>query len=439
MDSDEKFELMKADDRAAALSSESSMFLNVAKFEQMQRVATMLARSDFIPERFKGNTGNCMIALDMASLMGMHPVMLMRTMYVVAGTPGFAGKFVSALINNSGRYVDPLEYEWKGEQGTPQWGCRAFAVRKSTGKTVYGPWVTWKMVMEEGWNKDKPYKSGNGIQRSKWNTMPELMFVYRATSYFGSKNDADLLMGMRTIEEIEDSQAELIKQPDGSYGIASDQKPKANTYDVNATAPETSNKEEEQAQPPAPRPEQKDEEQPAPAPNVDDFGTSIDSVFAKSNWFHLRKGTPEEGTGFAAFLKRNAESMGQATSITYNAMFDKYKSFYNMPWPYLPDGQLQTDKESQAAYDWVNINGKEQQQQQETAQEQSEEEKSIFESDAAQLLASMARKHKREYMMVVRKRVPESIEEIYGWIEEINQLVVKHQTEGDQGEGNEQF
>jgi hypothetical protein len=45
----EGFELMKAEDRALALASEDSAFLNVAKFEQIQRAASMLAKSDFVP------------------------------------------------------------------------------------------------------------------------------------------------------------------------------------------------------------------------------------------------------------------------------------------------------------------------------------------------------------------------------------------------------
>lgn len=190
-----EFGIMNPEDRALMLSNEKSLWLNVAKFEQCTRIASMLSKTDFIPISFKDNVGNCMVALDLAERMGMHPIMLMQSMYVIKGRPGFEGKFMAALINNSGRYKNPLEYEWRGTQGKPEWGCRAFAVRKSTDKTVYGPWVDWKMVHGEGW------ASRTG---SKWVTMPELMFMYRAASFFVNVNDSDLRMGMPTKEEIED-------------------------------------------------------------------------------------------------------------------------------------------------------------------------------------------------------------------------------------------
>jgi hypothetical protein len=223
----EGFELMKAEDRALALASEDSAFLNVAKFEQIQRAASMLAKSDFVPAQFQGKIGNCMIALDLADRMRMHPLMLMQTMYVVHGRPGFEGKFASALINNSGRYMDPLEYEWQGAQNKPDWGCRAWAIRRSTEKKITGPWVTWAMVQAEGWNK----KPG-----SKWQTMPEIMFMYRAASFFAKTNDSDLMMGMQTLEELEDEGLTLVKSPTGEYTTGED-KPK-DLYNVTRKAPE---------------------------------------------------------------------------------------------------------------------------------------------------------------------------------------------------------
>jgi hypothetical protein len=97
--------------RAQMLNDQRSLFLNVAKFEQMQRAAQMLARATFVPDAFQGNIGNCMIALDLADRMKTHPVMLMQVMYIVHGRPGFEGKFLSALVNNSGRYEGKLKYE----------------------------------------------------------------------------------------------------------------------------------------------------------------------------------------------------------------------------------------------------------------------------------------------------------------------------------------
>ncbi|MEJ2655566.1 MAG: hypothetical protein P8012_00010 [Desulfobacterales bacterium] len=211
--------------RAQMLNDQRSLFLNVAKFEQMQRAAQMLARATFIPDEFRNNIGNVMIALNLAERMNTDPVILMQVMYVVKGRPGFEGKFLSALVNNSGRYEGKLKYEWKGEPGKPEWGCRAYAILRGTDERVNGPWCDWKMVVAEGWNKPKGgNKPGSTPQKSKWETMPELMFMYRAASFFCNTHDSDLKMGMATVEELEDihHDADLFKQPDGTFAAGND-------------------------------------------------------------------------------------------------------------------------------------------------------------------------------------------------------------------------
>ena len=51
------------------------------------------------------------------------------------------------------------------------------------------------MVKSEGWLT----KTG-----SKWRTMPELMFQYRAASFFGRLYAPDILNGMQSVEEVKD-------------------------------------------------------------------------------------------------------------------------------------------------------------------------------------------------------------------------------------------
>lgn len=429
----DKFELMKSDERAAMLKDETSAWLNVAKFEQFQRVASMLSKTDFIPDRFRNNVGNCMIALDMGQLMGMHPIMLMRTMYIVHGQPGFEGKFVSALINNSKRYNDPLEYEWKGEKGKSTWGCRAFAIRKSTGKKVCGPWVDWQMVEAEGWNK--PKGSPPRQQKSKWTTMPELMFMYRAATFFGRVNDSDLLMGMQTIEEIEDTKTDMIQRSDGTL------------YDVNAKAPpkEPTNDDPGPDETPAPdkhmdKPEKSMSGHPSEEPTLDHFGTSLDSPFEKTKWFHMRAGTPSSGTGFAVYVHTNRNAIEYVSNATYDAMCQKFEKFYDKPFPYLKNGNIRpwTDDDSENFLIGDNEQDEndadlfeqnsvriEEQKNGRTEESQNDTE-SVLNSEAAKTLAVMANDHKREYIMVVKNRVPESVEQIYAWISRINELVIEH-------------
>lgn len=137
----------------------------VKQFEVMQRMANMYTTSTIVPDTYKGNVGNCVIALDMAMRMGCNPLMCMQNLYIVHGNPAFSSKFLIATINASGRF-SPLRYEFKGEEGTPEYGCRCIAYESSDKdhkEPLHGDWITMGMAEKEGWTK-KNGSNGNQCQ-----------------------------------------------------------------------------------------------------------------------------------------------------------------------------------------------------------------------------------------------------------------------------------
>jgi hypothetical protein len=88
-----------------------------------------------------------------------------------------------------------MRYEWKGKPGEDEFGCRAWTIEKSTGDRLEGIWVDWKMVKAEGWH------SKNG---SKWKTMPDQMFIYRAAAFWQRAYAPEISMGLSTTEEMAD-------------------------------------------------------------------------------------------------------------------------------------------------------------------------------------------------------------------------------------------
>lgn len=167
-------------------------FGDKSSFEHAQRVAKMIAQSDLVPARFKGNIQNVMIALEMANRLKAAPLMVMQNLYVVHGSPAWSGQFVIAAINACGKFHD-LEFDVQG--AGESLSCVAFAEDKRTGRIKKGAKVTFSMAKAEGWVE----KTG-----SKWETMPEQMIMYRAASFFGRIYCPDVLMGMYTVEEIQD-------------------------------------------------------------------------------------------------------------------------------------------------------------------------------------------------------------------------------------------
>lgn len=165
---------------------------SVTGFEHAQRVAKMLSSSNLIPENYRGNIQNTMIAMEMANRIGASPLMVMQNLYIVQGKPSWSSSFIIASLNACKRF-SPIRFELDGEG--EEYGCTAWAYDLKTNEKLMGPKVTMAMVKAEGWLS----KSG-----SKWKTMPELMFRYRAAAFFGRLYAPDILMGMQTAEEVTD-------------------------------------------------------------------------------------------------------------------------------------------------------------------------------------------------------------------------------------------
>lgn len=179
----------------------------IAGFEAIQRAAKMLASSEMVPDAYRASKvaektaiGNCVIALDIAIRLEMSPMLIMQNLVPVNGKIGWLGQFCIGIVNNSDLF-DTLDFEWKGEEGSNEWGCRAFARDRRADKVRFGAWITLKMVKAEGWYSKI---SREGKETSKWQTMPEQMFVYRAASFWLRQWAPHLLMGIPTSDEVAD-------------------------------------------------------------------------------------------------------------------------------------------------------------------------------------------------------------------------------------------
>lgn len=175
------------------VSQKKSIMLDVDMFEHAQRVAKMLSASTMVPEHFRNNVGNCVIALNYAHRLGIDPFMALQNIYLIHGKPAVMTQMQIALLNGSGKFTQ-LKFELSGEGDDRQ--CVATAKERATGEIVVGPPCTIKMAKDEGWFG----KSG-----SKWKTLPELMLRYRAAAFFIRLNAPETTLGLSTTEELYDS------------------------------------------------------------------------------------------------------------------------------------------------------------------------------------------------------------------------------------------
>lgn len=179
---------------SVAVPTAVSMWNDIKMMNNTFRMAKMLAASALVPDAYRNSPENCVVAIDIGNRLGLSPLMVAQNLYVVKGKPSWSGSFCAAAINGSGRF-SPLEYVFVGEEGKPSWGCYATAVRLSTGKRCNSDIITIQMANSEGW-LNKP--------GSKWRTMPRQMMMYRAAAFFARTHCSDILLGYRTVEEIQD-------------------------------------------------------------------------------------------------------------------------------------------------------------------------------------------------------------------------------------------
>lgn len=193
-------------------------------FEIQQRMAQMYVQSTIIPDNYRGNIGNCVIAIDMAQRMQANPLMVMQNLTVIYGRPSWSSKFLIATVNTCGRF-EPLQYKFEdlGILGKVEYidyvynpntrqkeaikkvfdgskmhnmQCIAFTSPKGNKDVVLesSP-ITIEIAIKEGWFT----KSG-----SKWQSIPRQMLMYRAASWWTSAYAPEISMGFQTREEVED-------------------------------------------------------------------------------------------------------------------------------------------------------------------------------------------------------------------------------------------
>lgn len=188
----------------AAIAPAATQTIAVAR--EAARLAEFYSKSDMIPAQFRDKPANVFIALQFAWRIGMDPFMVMQGMYVVQGRPGLEAKFVIALVNASGLFADPLDFDFSGTPGKPDWTCTVSAKRTRTGKECKLDFK-YSVAEAEGWVS----KGG-----SKWKTMPDQMMRYRAAAFFARVYCPEVIMGMQTTDEIDDTPRETLNTlPEG--------------------------------------------------------------------------------------------------------------------------------------------------------------------------------------------------------------------------------
>lgn len=178
-----------------AVSARREVQQEVLSYDKLLDMANMLAKSTIVPVAYQNRPENTFVALDMASRMGISPMVVMQNLFVIQGKPSWSGQAMASMIRNSKEFKK-VTLHYVGTEGKDDWGAYVTAERASDGLLIKGATVTIAVAKKEGWYQ----KSG-----SKWQTIPELMLAYRAYAWFARVHAPEIMMGLQSTEEVYDT------------------------------------------------------------------------------------------------------------------------------------------------------------------------------------------------------------------------------------------
>lgn len=168
--------------------------LSPQTFEQALTFSTYLADSDLVPKDFKGKPGNCLIAMQWGSELGLKPLQAMQNLAIINGRPSLWGDAVIALVRGSPLCESIIETD-DGHTATCKVKRRGEAEQMRT------------------FSMDDAASAGLKGKQGPWTQYPKRMRQMRARAFALRDVFPDVLRGLPVAEE-------LMDMPEKNMGMA---------------------------------------------------------------------------------------------------------------------------------------------------------------------------------------------------------------------------
>lgn len=156
--------------------------------EQQWRYAQALAGASLLPEAYRKQPANVLLALEMASALGIAPMTAINGISVIKGKPTMSGELMRALVLRAGHMfkIDTLTVE----------GCRILAARAEFPDEVQEFTFTMQDAAAAGLTGSDTYKKH-----------PKAMLLARCTTLTCRATFPDVIAGISyTPDELDDTQ-----------------------------------------------------------------------------------------------------------------------------------------------------------------------------------------------------------------------------------------
>lgn len=175
-------ELRVVEDRIAVFDT--------AHFEHMQRVATLMATCNLVPDALKGKMADCFLVVNQARNWNMDPFSVAQCTSIVSGKLCFEGKLVAAAIASDAALQGPLNYKFSGTGDARKVVVSGRLKGEVEDRIVEGTVSQWRTKNDQ-WTKD-----------------PDQMLVYRGARQWARRHKPDRLLGVYAPDEFDEEQGE---------------------------------------------------------------------------------------------------------------------------------------------------------------------------------------------------------------------------------------
>ena len=167
-------------------TSAAALDISPRTFEQAQQFAKHLADSDLVPKDFQRKPGNCFVAMQWGSELGLKPLQAVQSIAVINGRPAMWGDALMALVRSS-HLCEWIIEEDDGKTAT----CRV----KRRGEPE----------QSRTFSIDDAKAAGLAGKSGPWSQYPKRMRQLRARAFALRDVFADVLRGMAMAEEVQDA------------------------------------------------------------------------------------------------------------------------------------------------------------------------------------------------------------------------------------------
>jgi len=183
----------------------AALYMDTGIFEQMQRIAQLMARANLVPVHLRGEdkVSDCFLVTAQAFRWHMDPFSVAQHTFCISGKLGYEGKLIAGIINTSGKLQGSLSYRYSDGPGPSR---RVEVVGQLKGeaepRTVSGTVDQWSTT-NEMWRKD-----------------PDQILSYRGAREWARRHMPEAVLGIHAEEELPAMAAgtvQMERTPSGAF------------------------------------------------------------------------------------------------------------------------------------------------------------------------------------------------------------------------------